>query len=174
MTLYNDPTAFDLGGEGSSTDPLTRRLTGWTAHGNFKLDNLPFMTQIAPDLWHGGSETGLVLPEFIDHVLSLYQWEEYTVNHELMSTKTVEMYDSLDQAMDQITELAIWVNEARKTGTVLVHCQAGLNRSSLVVAKALILAGDVANGAEAIKRIREARSPACLCNSAFEYWVAQQ
>jgi len=170
---FQDPTAFDLGGVGSWTDPRERRLTGWTAHGNHKLD-VPFMTEVAPYLWHGGVQQGLVLPTFIKHVLSLYQWEEYTVNHELLSSKTVEMYDSLDQSLDQIAELAVGVNEARKTGPVLVHCQAGLNRSSLVVAKALLLSGEVANGQEAIDLIRTRRSVACLCNPAFEYWVATQ
>ncbi len=170
---FEDPTAFDLGGSGSFRDPLSRRLTGYTAHGNFRL-NVPFMTQVAPNLWHGGAQNGLVLPEFIKHVLSLYRWEAYTVDHELLSSKTVEMYDSEDQNLDQVTELAIWVNEARKTGPVLVHCQAGLNRSSLVVAKALLLSGEAKTGQEAINMIREARSEACLCNPAFEAWVRAQ
>lgn len=173
MTGFKDPTAFDLMGQGSWTDPLTRRMTGWTAHGNLPI-NATFMTEIAPNLWHGGVETGLVLPEFVKHLLSLYQWEEYTVHHELLSKKTVEMYDSVDQGFDQIEELAEWVNEARKTGPVLVHCQAGLNRSSLVIAKALLLSGEVETGQQAIDRIRLARTVACLCNPAFEAWVRKQ
>jgi protein-tyrosine phosphatase len=53
-------------------------------------------------------------------------------------------------------------------GTVFVHCQAGLNRSSLVIAASLLGSGEVATGQEAIDVIRARRDPACLCNPAFE------
>jgi hypothetical protein len=61
------------------------------------------------------------------------------------------------------------VTARRKTGPCLVHCQAGLNRSSLVVARVLMLEGATAD--EAIGLLREKRSPACLCNPAFEEWL---
>jgi protein-tyrosine phosphatase len=57
-------------------------------------------------------------------------------------------------------------------GIVTHNCQAGLNRSSLVVASALMLEG--ASAAEAIRLIREKRSSACLCNPAFEGWLRSQ
>ena len=84
-------------------------------------------------------------------MVSLYPWEGYTLRHEIDSQLVVEMYDSLDQGFDQVDAIARWVNECRKSGPVLVHCQAGLNRSGLVVARALVLAGDVADGAEAVR-----------------------
>lgn len=170
---FKDPTKIDIEGFGSK-DPRLRRMTGWTAHGGYRID-VPFMTEVAPNLWHGGVETGLVLPDFIKHKLSLYQWEDYEITeNQLLSSRTVEMYDSESQAMDQVEELAEWVNEARKTGPVLVHCQAGLNRSSLIVAKALLLSGEVENGQEAIDLIRHKRTGVCLCNPAFEKWVRDQ
>jgi protein-tyrosine phosphatase len=52
-----------------------------------------------------------------------------------------------------------------------VHCQAGLNRSSLVIARALILSG--MPSVAAIALIREKRSPACLSNPSFERWLRQ-
>ena len=79
------------------------------------------------------------------------------------------MYDSEDQALEQVEAIARWVNACRETGPVLVHCQAGLNRSSLVVARALMLAGKSAE--DAISTLREKRSPACLCNHAFEEYL---
>jgi len=170
MTTYSDPTAYPLGGDLAITDPRIRRLDGFANHGNGRIE-MPFMTQVADNLWHGGAETGLVLPEFIEYKLSLYKWEEYTINHELKDSLTVTMYDSTDQAFDQIPALAEWVNERRALGPVFVHCQAGLNRSSLVVAAALVAAGDVANGDEAIELIRAKRDLSCLCNPAFEAWV---
>ncbi|MFE6966901.1 dual specificity protein phosphatase family protein [Agromyces sp. NPDC057679] len=165
-----DPTAYELGGDSSVTDPRIRRLNAWANHGAFHL-TMPFMTQVAENLWHGGVERGLILPEFIEYKLSLYQWKDYWIGHELKESREVEMYDSLDQGFEQIQELAEWVNERRLEGPVFVHCQAGLNRSSLVVAAALIGLGDVKNGEEAIELIRAKRDPACLCNPAFEAWV---
>ena len=52
---------------------------------------------------------------------------------------------------------------------VLVHCQAGLNRSSLVAARALMFEGRPA--VDAIAVVRKRRSPACLCNQAFEEYL---
>lgn len=169
----SDPTAFDIGEVGLWTDPLTARIYGETSHGRHHI-NMPYMTEVVPGLWHGGVTSGLILPEFITNVLSLYKWEEYTINHKMGRMLTVEMYDSVDQDTSQVEELAVWVNEARKLGPTLAHCQAGLNRSSLVVAKALLLSGEVANGPEAVELIRSKRSAACLCNPAFEQWVMGQ
>jgi protein-tyrosine phosphatase len=165
-----DPTAFELGSVVSSTDPRERRIDAWTAHGNIRIE-CPFITQVADNLWQGGVENGLVLPEEIKHVVSLYKWEHYTVKHELLSSMTVTMFDAIDQGFEQIDSIARWVNVARHSGPVLVHCQAGLNRSSLVVATALKLSGEVDTGQEAIDLLRARRSAAVLCNPSFERWI---
>jgi protein-tyrosine phosphatase len=55
---------------------------------------------------------------------------------------------------------------------VLVHCQAGLNRSGVVTALALINLGYTPTAA--IELMREKRSPLVLCNEAFENWVLDQ
>jgi protein-tyrosine phosphatase len=168
-----DPTAYSLGGDTDQSDPRIRRLDAWANHGGRRL-RMPYMTEVAENLWHGGVDQGLILPDFVDYKLSLYGWEDYEVHHDLKESRTVEMYDSLDQGFEQIAELAEWVNERRLLGPVFVHCQAGLNRSSLVVAMALIGLGDVATGQEAVDLIRDRRDPACLCNPAFEAWVRSQ
>lgn len=173
MALATDPTAYALGGDSTLTDPRTRRINSWSNHGGFRIQ-MPFMTEVAENLWHGGVEAGLVLPHFIDYKLSLYRWKDYEINHPLKESKTVETYDSVDQGFEQVAELAVWVNERRLLGPVFVHCQAGLNRSSLVVAMALLGLGDVSSGQEAIDLIRSRRDPACLCNPAFERWVRNQ
>lgn len=79
------------------------------------------------------------------------------------------MYDSSDQGFAQVDAIAAWVNVCRKDGPTLVHCQAGLNRSGLVAARALTLDG--MNAADAIALLREKRSPAVLCNRSFESWL---
>lgn len=152
----------------AGADPLTARMTGRTAHGGLLID-VPFMSEIVPGLWQGGTQQGLVLPEFIRHVVSLYPWESYEVRHRLESSLTVRMYDSLDQSAEQVLLIADWVNSCRRSGPVLVHCQAGLNRSSLITAAALVSSGT--DPEAAVRLLREKRSPACLCNPAFGKWV---
>lgn len=52
---------------------------------------------------------------------------------------------------------------------VLVHCGAGINRSSLVTAAALVVLGTPPDGA--LAALRAQRDPLCLCNPHFEAWV---
>jgi protein-tyrosine phosphatase len=152
-----------------AVDPLHRRISGTTVHGDLVFD-APYMSEVADNLWQGGCAEGLVLPPFIDHLLSLYPWEAYEVTHDLTSFREVRMYDDVNQALEEtVPELATWVNQCRQTGPTLVHCQAGLNRSGVVVAFALMLDGMSAD--EAIARVRERRSPAALCNPQFERWL---
>jgi protein-tyrosine phosphatase len=160
-----DPTKIDI-----EFDPLRQRMVGISAHG-LKPFDVPFISEIVPDLWVGGCEDGLILPGFIENLISVYPWEAYTVNHELESSLAVRMYDSIDQAFHQVDAVAMWVNACRAAGPTLVHCQAGLNRSSLVIARALILSG--MPSAAAIALIREKRSSACLSNPSFERWLRQ-
>ena len=143
-------------------------MSGVAVHGNTRFD-VPYISEIAPNLWQGGCEDGLILPDFISHIVSLYPWEQYRILHDMRSRVEVQMYDSTDQGFAQVDALAQWVNVCRQTGPVLVHCQAGLNRSSLVAARALILEGSTPD--DAIGMIRRKRSAACLCNPAFEAWL---
>lgn len=163
MTEIQDPTWIPI-----EFDPEQQIMSGVATHGNTPF-SVPYISEIAPNLYQGGCRNKLALPHYIKHLLSLYQWEEYWVRHELLSSLTVEMYDSTDQGFEQVDDLARYVNECRKTGPILVHCQAGLNRSSLVVAKALILEGMEPQAA--IDLIRRQRSPACLCNPSFLKWL---
>lgn len=52
---------------------------------------------------------------------------------------------------------------------VLIRCQAGVNRSGLVMALVLMLSGRTAD--ESIDLIRERRSTYALSNRAFEQWL---
>ncbi len=123
-------------------------------------------------MWQGGTAEGLVLPSFVEHLISLYVWEEYTVNHDLESDLKVRMYDSGSQSLDQVNTIARYVHEVSKLGTTLTVCQAGLNRSSVVVARALMYDGYSAD--DSIKLIRDKRSEVCLCNNHFVSWLREQ
>lgn len=162
-----DPTAIAI-----QTDPLRRRMSGVAVHGTRPFD-VPFMTRVDGNLWQGGCQDGLVLPANINHVISLYPWEQYVVPAPIRSELRVRMYDSSDMPdPEQIRDIAAWVNSCRRTGETLVHCQAGLNRSALIVAYALMLEGMTAD--EAIALLRAKRSPAVLCNATFEAWLRNQ
>ena len=52
---------------------------------------------------------------------------------------------------------------------VLIRCQAGVNRSGLVMALVLMLEGFTAD--EAVQHIRQCRSPFVLSNRNFEHWL---
>lgn len=160
--MSKDPTAVDI-----QLDPQ-QRMTGVTIHGQVPF-NVPLTSKIAPNLWQGGCRDGVVLPDWFKHVVSLYPWERYEVRHDLDSFMEIRMYDSESQTAEWVEHIARWVNFCRKSGPVLVHCQAGLNRSSLVTARALMLEGMSAD--DAIKLIRSKRSPACLCNLGFESYL---
>lgn len=120
-------------------------------------------------LWQGGCIGGVKLPEDFDFVLSLYPWEKYVLGPNT-EREEVKMYDSLDQGVDEVYELASDVAARLDEGQkVLVHCQAGLNRSGLVTARALMLMGRTAD--EAITLLRDSRSPQVLCNQSFEDYL---
>lgn len=164
MSIDFDPTAIDI-----AFDPYTQRMKGIATHGYTPFD-VPFISHIVGNLYQGGCRNGLVLPSTIKHLISLYKWESYTVSHELGSETVVTMYDSEDQGFEQVEELAELAVKCMKDGPTLIHCQAGLNRSSLVAARAIML-GFGATAEHAISLIRDKRSPACLCNKSFETWL---
>lgn len=162
-----DPTKINLQTNAKKErDPTLVRMKGHAIHGNTPFD-VPFISHIEGNLWQGGCQQGLDLPEFFMHLFSLYPWERYRVKPSRLATELyIHMFDSVEQSIDVVDHIAALINEAKKTGPVLVHCQAGLNRSSLLVARSLMLEGKTAD--EAINLLREKRSDACLCNPAFE------
>lgn len=159
-----DPTKIDI-----YLDPTNARIYGLTRHGNLEFE-APYLSHIVDNLWVGGCANTLVLPENIKHLVSMYKWEQYTVNHELESSLTIEMYDSDDEPVfEQVRDIAKHVNYCLETGPVALHCQAGLNRSNLVATAALVLQGYSVD--DAISLLRKKRSPAVLCNRTFEEWL---
>jgi protein-tyrosine phosphatase len=161
-TADADPTRIPV-----ALDPEQQRMTGHTRHGNREFD-VPFISPIAENLWSGGCATGLVLPTHIEHVVSLYPWEQYQITHAVKSLTAIVMYDDPEsgQSEQRLWDVARWVRACTSDGPTLVHCQAGLNRSGLVTALTLRLLGH--RPEDAVAMLREKRSPACLCNEEFE------
>lgn len=152
------------------------RITGYVPHAAARgIDpnlDVPLISHVDGGLWQGGcSDYARVdLPEGFDYVLSLYKWGTQYGLPEGCERDIVTMYDSLDQGFEQVEELAEGLAERLRQGqTVLVHCQAGLNRSGLLAAATLKKLGRT--GQEAIDLLRESRSPLVLCNEAFEQHI---
>jgi protein-tyrosine phosphatase len=146
------------------------RITGRVHHAPPGVDpniDVPLVSHVIDNLYQGGCMHGVQLPEDFRYVVSLYPWEKYRLP-EGCFRKEVRMYDSLDQATGRVDELAADVVTYCKNGPTLVHCQAGLNRSGLVAARALTLMGY--SGKEAIALLRR-RSPLVLCNQTFASWI---
>jgi protein-tyrosine phosphatase len=155
-----------------NTDFTTHRIEGFSNHGNLKI-SVPLITKFDETLWQGGCINGVNLNGEFKHVVSLYPWERYVHGRMLDSFLEVKQFDSNGMPdEEQLHFIANWINLCRKTGTVLVHCQAGLNRSGLVTGLALVKSG--MPPAEAIAAMRERRSPAVLCNKTFEKWLLKQ
>lgn len=157
--------------ESLQADLDSHHIEGIAIHGNIPF-SAPLVSHVVGDLWIGGCIDRIRLPDDFEYVVSLYKWERYALGPNTLRHE-VEMYDSSDDLnADQLYVLAQMVNNFRTKGKTLVHCQAGLNRSSLVTALALILDGMRAD--EAIELLREKRSPAVLCNKTFEQWLRAQ
>lgn len=74
--------------------------------------------------------------------------------------------DSLWGVVNQV------VNMVKAGGRVIVHCNAGLNRSGLVCAMAVaLLTGK--SGRQAMEHVRICRNPLALCNRAFENFLVK-
>ena len=130
--------------------------------------DVPLVTHVDGNLYQGGCLDGVQLPDGFEFVISLYPWEKYRLPEGCQRWE-YKMYDSLAQSTEQVDEIADWAVECCSAGPTLVHCQAGLNRSGLVAARALTLMGH--SGVEAIALLRQ-RSPLVLCNKTFENWIA--
>jgi len=82
----------------------------------------------------------------------------------------VPIWDSTVDDPDAIRVTAKTVADRVAVGKrVLVHCAAGLNRSGIVSARALMYTGYSVT--EAIAKVRAARGSYALCNTAFVKWL---
>lgn len=153
-------------------DFQSHRIVGDVYHATARgLDprlDVPLISHVEGNLWQGGCMHGVRLPDEFRYVVSLYPWEQYTLGPNT-ERQEIKMYDSLDQTFEQVDEIAQSVVGLADLGPTLVHCQAGLNRSGLVTARALIYMGY--SPAAAIGKLRASRSPLVLCNEAFENWL---
>jgi protein-tyrosine phosphatase len=73
--------------------------------------------------------------------------------------------------INMLYALADTVNQLRKAGNVLVHCEAGLNRSGMICALALMRGNEKMTARQAIDHLRKTRDFSVLCNFTFEKFL---
>lgn len=151
-----------------TADLTSHRIEGFAKHGGRRF-SVPLFSQIEGNLWMGGCPVG---DTDFDYIVCLYPWGVYPVREGQVHL-SVRMYDASEVPQPALLyALADTVNALRASGSVLVHCQAGLNRSGLVTALALIRSGMTPQAA--IAMLRERRSDVVLCNAVFERWLLEQ
>lgn len=146
------------------------------------IDGASLWSEILPNLWQGGThnsdmigrhlaEPMITIKEF-DSVYTAYAFAN-PVDWFVREVR-FGFLDSDDTGFD-LDELRFVVDSAYrdwKSGKrVLIRCQAGLNRSSIITALVLIKGGHSAS--EAIELLRDKRSESVLFNPFFERWLLE-
>lgn len=137
-------------------------------------------SEILPGLYQGGTadhdkmghgpHRPMITPAHFDTVITLYanagpvDWYVKEVRLGFFDHSEVDI-DKHDLAHAVRIAYRDWKRGKR----VLIRCQAGWNRSGLVMALTLLMAGYTPD--KAITMLREKRSPYALCNHYFEKWI---
>lgn len=156
-----------------SADWGTHRIQGYAVAameaGRSAHFDAPLVSHIAGNLWMGGCIDGVRLPDDFRYVVSLYPWEKYALGpdtqrdeYELLDVGEMPDATLIHRVAEDVTRYA-------EQGKTLVHCQAGLNRSGLIAALAMVKGGW--EPTSAITELRAKRSPVVLCNATFEQWL---
>lgn len=122
--------------------------------------------KIVDNLWVGGDPVDVTKYQYI---VAVNKAPTYHIPNGTMVV--VYPFDDADMLPDlhKLQELADTVNRFSDQGVTLVHCSAGLNRSALVVALALIKRGMTPG--DAIALIRSKRGSDALHNKTFTEWL---
>ena len=146
-------------------DQLPRGLYSEVLPGLFQggTDDDAWVNTAAP-LDHGDDTTGF------DAVLTLFAWAQpFGWGVEELRYGFMDAHPR-HADMSRVVEAARWAHQRWSSGQrVLIRCQAGLNRSGLLTAMVLMLAG--MDAAEAIRLIRDRRSELALFNDDFVDWL---
>lgn len=115
----------------------------------------------------------------VDAIVDLEDWEDaWTPPVPAGGLYVCLPMDDGDEVDPKVPELAAFIASLVTSGRrVLVHCTEGLNRSGVVVARALMHMGMMAG--EAIDLVRAKRGPSvdgfpALSNPAFEEWLRRE
>lgn len=134
-----------------------------------------FFTHIIDNIYVGECYEPRILPNDFTDVVSVAMGCDYKIRHYLRSHCVYYMEDISTKPPDRevVDRIASWIQYLRKQPRrkVLIHCQAGQNRSPLVTAIALVRDGMAPK--EAIELLRRLRGDWVLYNSAFEKFILE-
>lgn len=162
---------------------MTKTVRGIEAPDYDDLLGKDLWNEILPNLWQGGThdndvigdptfaqaftyKQGYITKEDFDTVVTMYQYANPA--GWLVNEYRYCIYDSIIEHLEteELFATARYAYDEWKRGKrVLVRCQAGLNRSGLVMA--LVLMQDGYTAEEAIQLIRKKRNPYALFNEKF-------
>ena len=163
-----------------TADTQSQKVEGYLPDGRYI--DIPLVSHIVDNLYVGGYDFRADLGDFFTHIFSLYKWESYKDTGNLGPDtvhKAWTMYDGHGEILAQdenenpvdLGEIVYQIVSAlNKGGNVLVHCQAGINRSNLLTALVL-RAWKGLTSAEAIDLLRRQRSELVLANKTFENYL---
>lgn len=156
--------------ESLKADTQSEPIQGYLPDGRYI--DIPLISHITDNLYVGGHSYTAELGDFFSHVFSLYAWgSEYRSDKTVTRHKTVTIHDATDADVSLVDDMVDEVVDAlEKGGNVLVHCQAGINRSNLV-ATLVLRKWKGLTSAEAIAMLREKRSELVLANKGFERYL---
>jgi hypothetical protein len=154
-------------------------------HGQYAMDYEPLWSEVLPGLWQGGTGDGediayghidttqQITEKDFDTVVTLYASAlppDWFVKEIRLGIYDSDMKDFVPEQLFDLVRVAHtdWKNKNR----VLIRCQAGWNRSGLVMALVLMREGYTAE--DAIALIRKERSQFALCNSDFEKFLLEE
>jgi len=166
----------------TKTKTKTKQTTGGVEAPDYTdfIAGLDLWSEVLPNLWQGGTSDSDVLGDHIafggreafitlrnfDTVVTMYQYANPV--DWLVKEYRYCIYDSDANHFDkaELFATAKFAHDEWKAGKrVLIRCQAGLNRSGLVMALVLMRGGYTAD--EAIAQVRATRSPDALFNRQF-------
>lgn len=133
--------------------------------------DMPYISHVWGNFYVGGVEYGIKLPYHFRNVIQLFSYESYDIEHTPVGHWVFQLSDSTSQELSEVDEIARIAIEAGKLGHTLIHCQAGMNRSCLVMSRVLQMNGFTAR--ESVDMIREKRTKYALCNPEFERWTLE-
>jgi hypothetical protein len=145
--------------------------------------------EIIPGLWMGGHDYGpdgspVVIGNEFDHVFSLYQRHGHGpdegIPHEYVRLSDGKLSEgALDRARDvagKVHDTLMWFHRQNALDggdrKILVRCQAGYNRSGLIVGLVLLMSG--MDAVSVVDLIREKRGGYALCNAWFVAYICDE
>lgn len=156
------------------TDSDLPRIKGWLRRDFRQEIDLPLCSEILPGLWVGGHPHSSA-PADAKAVVNLSGDRAYDIPYDIHPGQVyiehgiedsnrlpdMRLFDALARSIGFILE---------RNGPVLIHCQAGINRSAFLAARVMSLTMGVSPDM-AVKFLREKRSPLLLENSLFYAYV---